>query len=435
MKRISMILFLSLIALGLSGQEIGGMGGEESDREGEIFTEDIPNPGFTEEKSSVYGYLVDYLAVSLPGEGEESDVGNILYLRLKGDFRPENKLSFHAELTYRADLGNQNPYALLSKYGLPGLDQSEFPFEDFNQTVSIDHAYGSLNLGRADIQFGKIPLAWGTGYVFNPTARVAHSSFLDNVTEETPGTFALVPSFALSERLALSGYLAFQDKSHGTTAEPEDGDWDRLPWGLKAQAVAGAFDLSVSFLKEVTPEREAWYAGADFAGAAGNFGVYGEAALNIPYEAGKFSFYGTSWDKLLEACLGFDYTIPGIDLETRFEYYHYGPGATDPDDYDVSEVLSGTKSVQGEEYLFLMLSRVFIDYLKLSTSALINLNDGSFALLPEASYDLLDNFQISAGCPLYFGPEGSEFRGEYEISGNPVDLTVPTFYVKAKLSF
>ena len=44
------------------------------------------------------------------------------------------------------------------------------------------------NLEKIDIQFGRIPIAWGTGYAFNPTAKTHPVSFLDDLSEETPGT-------------------------------------------------------------------------------------------------------------------------------------------------------------------------------------------------------------------------------------------------------
>ena len=153
-----------------------------------------------------------------------------------------------------------------------------------------------VNLGKMDIQFGRIPIGWGTGYAFNPTAN-ASVSFLDDLSEETPGTLGILASYALNDNTALQVYLAFEDKMRAQ--RPEAGEWDRIPFGIKAQKIWGAFDLSLSWIKEVFYRPEAqdyhreYYLGADFAGAVGDFGVYGEASLNVPGMKRRFDFSGT----------------------------------------------------------------------------------------------------------------------------------------------
>lgn len=101
---------------------------------------------------------------------EEAEMGNTLYMRLKGDSEPEDGLHFHFEASYTGSTGNQ--------------------IESF----AVDHLWGAAAIGPLDLQFGKMPIAWGTGYVFNPTARTSSSAFMDTISEETPG----VRKFSLS---------------------------------------------------------------------------------------------------------------------------------------------------------------------------------------------------------------------------------------------
>src|SRR5690606_33267100 len=120
----------------------------------------------------------------------------------------------------------------------------------------------------------------------NPTAKTHPVSFLDDLSEETPGTLGLLSSYALNDRTAVQLYLAFEDKMR--TQRPAAGEWDHIPYGIKVQKIWGTFDLSFSWIKEVFYRPQAndfhreYYLGGDFVGAVGDVGVYGEAVLNLP---------------------------------------------------------------------------------------------------------------------------------------------------------
>jgi hypothetical protein len=400
---------------------------------------------------SLYGYVVNYSAIRLIEDDariHDVDTGNVLYLRLKGDFDPEEALHFHFEASYTGSTGNQNPFALFAGYGLvpPGQEQADFPYQDFMQDLALDHVWGSFAAGPLDLQFGKIPIAWGTAYVFNPSSRVAAGAFMETVSEETPGTIGVVPSIGILPGMALQAYLAFQDKSHSSVAALEAGSLENLPFGIKLQASAGKFDLSTGFIKEVflqgAPVDAAYsryyYLSADFAGAVRNLGVYGEASLRLPGDGTSFSldFGGYDFLDMLEIALGFDYLIPGIELTSRVEYYHHGPGASSKDQYDMGRTLSGELPVQGKDYGFLHLERVLFNYLTLSAGGLWNLNDLSAVLFPGVAYELYANLLISAGAYIFLGEADTEFGGEYGVPPlDQVDLTEPAVFFRLKLSF
>ncbi len=457
-----------------------------------------------EEPFSLYGYMIDYFQASLNYSNQrftKPTFGNALLLRLKGDWRPEKNLRFHMEFSYISNVGNQNPYLLYEKIGISGFSQSDYPMEDYNQHMFFDHVWGMVNIGNFDMQFGKFPIAWGTGYVFNPTARVAFPPFLDMVTEDTPGTMAILPSYALSDRFSLEAYLAFQDKTRKTTAYQEDSDANNLPYGIKLNTIVGSFDMSLSWIKELLyndldyrpmdeilteagmeyirgivanqmmtdlledgdtttvldmfkqgamaelsadlPDhpyyKRSYYVGYDFAGAIWDFGVYGEFAFRTPRDRNdkKFVLENYSFADNVEMCMGFDYTIPGIDVETRFEYYYQGSGAKSKADYNLLTVLSGERLVNARNYGFLFAEKTVRDFHKFSLALFNNLDDGSYAILPGYSYSPYSNFDITVGAFILGGSRGSEFDGRYTLySVKEVDLIENIWpYVRLKLSF
>lgn len=422
-----------------------------------------PGDGYrVPESFAVYGYA----RVSAGGYGFPDPPGPVsgaaLGVRLKADWEPSGSLAFHLEAEYGSAYGGANESARLGHYGIPtflgsvlaalgGPESSPgdlYPYRDFHGALYIDHAYGRANFGPLDLAFGKMPIAWGTAYVFNPTSRAGPAGGLEPSSEETPGVLALAPSLALGGSGSVQAYLAFQERSLRTASTLEEGNWENLPFGVKLQAVIGTFDLSVSFLREVLWEetlagtsafrRRAWL-GLDFAGALGPFGVYGEAALGLP--SSVLSGTGPAdvdVPRDLEVSGGFDWTVPGIRVEVRGEYHYRGSGPARPEEYDPSVLLSGASSVLGRHYLFLYAARTFSDFLTPSLAGLANAVDGSRVLLPRITWEAKENLELEAGAVLPFGPEGSEFDGRRDLSAyglGTVDLTTPSAYVSLKLSF
>jgi len=414
---------------------------------GGAFVPATAQESFYEETFSLYGYVVNFFNANLYADAwtiADTDYGNVLYGRLKGDWNPGERLSFHAEMSYQGSVGNQNVGLIYEEYGVAGADPSIYG------SVQIDHLWGSANLGRFDVQFGKLPIAWGTAYFFNPTARVAVAPFLDTIAEETPGTMGVVPSVSfLDGLLSIQGYVAFEDRSHFPIALQQERGWEYLPFGIKLQGIVGSFDLSASWIKEVAVTqmdgyRRRHYAGLDIVGAVWNFGVYAEAAIELWDEAsGRFSFEDDTLLDLIELSVGFDYFIPFVEIDTRFEYYHYGPGAAQPDDYDVRKLILGDQMVLGQDYALVYLERSFLDYFKITAAGIVNINDSSFIAVPEISGQPFNDLEVGLGAMLCGGAEGSEYNGEFSydafasIIPNPgiLDFTEPAIYLRCKLSF
>jgi hypothetical protein len=386
-----------------------------------------------------FGYAEQELAVRWHDDGSVQ-AGASIDARLKGLWSPNDRLEFIVELDVRGAYGASNPYALYASYGIP----ITLP-EDAHWSADFDHIYGKINMGPLDISIGKQPIAWGSGYAFNPTSRTYSTSLLDSSPEETPGVLAAAASLALSRFLYLSGYLAGQDRSANTAADPAESHPENLPFGAKITGVLGSFDLSASFLRETALrgagyERRA-YAGFDFSGAVGMLGVHGEAALGLPAAAA----WGTGpsdfrLERDLELCTGFDFTFLG-GVETRLEYYYNGSGAGDTEGYEPAALLDGSALVLGRQYGFVYLERIFADYFTVSIASLANIADGSVLLLPELFWDVMPDFSITMRAVIPLGSGGSEFGGLYPYSafGLPypgsMDVMRPGASVAVRLQF
>jgi hypothetical protein len=401
---------------------------------------------FADERMSVYGYATSLASVDfreLPSE--EAELGAIAYVRMKGDFKPQEGLSFHVEAFYDARAGYQNEFIQAADAGLAAPGSPSFV-----SAIGVDQAYGSLVAGAFSLQAGKVPIGWGSAYVFNPTQRVSRPALLDPVADETPGTLAVLPSWSPSDAFRLSAYAAFQDKSHRETVGAADGAIENLPFGARAQTTVGNFDLSACLIKEVDyvenplagagDYRRALFACLDAAGAIWDFGVYCEAALKLPMGDDGLSWEPDGFEPLdaLEVAAGFDYMIPGVDVELRAEYYRVGWGAEDTAGYDPIGLLTGATLLQAKDYLFARLSRSFADYFTLDAGGLANLNDRSAVAMAELSYSAMDNLELKLGGVLPFGPEGSEFEGRYDLTGlgiGLIDVMRSSIYASCKLSF
>jgi hypothetical protein len=405
-----------------------------------------------EERASIYGYAVSFAAVDfreLPSE--EAELGAIAYVRVKGDFKPQDRLSFHVEASFDARTGYQNSFVQAADAGL--LNPADPDAHTFASAIKVDQAYGSVVAGDFSLQAGLVPIGWGSAYVFNPTQRASRLSFLDPVADETPGTFAVLPSWSPADWLRASGYIAFQDKSHRESIAAEDGRIENMPFGARLQTTVGSFDLSACLVKEVDyvanpllgagGYKRALFAGLDAAGAIWDFGVYAEAALRLPMGEDGLSWEpdGFELHDDLEVAAGFDYSFSGLDLELRGEYYHQGSGTSDSARYDPLALLSGERMLQAEDYLFARAEKTFADYWKLSAGGLANLNDKSAVAMAELSYEAMENLVLKLGGALPWGPSGSEFEGRYDLStlGIPglgeIDVMRSSIYASCKVSF
>ncbi len=415
---------------------------------------------------SAYGYVKSSVRLGsnlFSDDGPQSS-GALTTLRLKGDWEPEQLVSAHVELNVETSRGYLNPYGFQEATGLdvvaaagdgptPAALQAENPHENFHTELKVDHAWGLFSTGPLDLKIGRMPLAWGTAYAFNPLDRVNSDQDLGGSEgEETPGSTGLMPSLQLGGPLSLTSYLVYEEKTRSAPAGESGEDFDNYPFGLKLQGYHGGTDWSLVFMKEVlylgdrgssidgpTDTYRRWYyLGGEVFTAWADGGLYTEIACRLPGDNGSIDFsdeYGP--DELIEAVAGVEYTLEG-GTNLRAEYYFHGRGTADSDEYQAAGLLSGELSMLGRDYLFAMVDRTFIDYLDVGLAGLCNLNDGSFALLPEISYALRSNVQLTASGLVPYGRRGSELDGRFELSPGVlpgIDLVEGGMQLEAKISF
>lgn len=349
---------------------------------------------------------------------------------VKGDWVPSDQVRFHAEAAVTGTWGSANRYARLLAENLLPLDQRLYPTENFHLSVEPRQVWAAVPLGPFDVTAGLQPLAWGTGYLFNPTSVVYPPVFPGEDLEEVPSTAALSVSLALPFPVGVSGYLAFEDRLRTPVSEISEGLPARLPFGVKLQAFPAGTDLSLSFFREVSS-----YAagekidriGADAAGFLGPLGWYAEAALMLPESgSGGYDLGAIEPKDHLSACVGGQYTVPGLEVALRAEYGHLGDGAGSKDEYAWAELLQGRRVLLAEDYLFGSAERTFGNEWSAAVGSLVNLTERGVAFIGEFVWSPEPSLELSLSGIAYAGPEGGEMDGKVPIGpGLYADLTRP----------
>lgn len=418
--------------------------------------------GFSEPAVSVYGYVETTAATRFDDAGTEDPAfGGENRTRLKAEWQPQDEITARLEALHTYRTGILNSTLTADELGLtPAGTQAGDPNDDYLSKFELDHAWASVNLGWMDLSLGKMPIAWGSGYVFNPTDHLNAAGSLEGREAETPGTVALAPT-AYIGRWALGGYMALEQTQNSRFALEGGTEPENLPFGVRLRGYVAGFDLAVSAAREVRytgapggeiPDgaggwtddegyRRTHYLGLDTIGTLGDLGVYLEAALRAPQDGNKIDF-GAEYDpeEAVEAAAGLEYTFAdgwsGGGLSLKMEYAHLGAGASSTEDYDLTRLFDGSAITLAEDYLFLYGSQTYIDFLELTLSSLVNLNDGSFALLPEALYSFHQNFEGTLALTLPFGTKGTEFDGRIDGDGfAEVDIAEPEVSISVKASF
>lgn len=370
------------------------------------------------------------LETSAAARTEDGALGLSALSRIALDARPAERASFRAELSLEFDYGALSDFAAIREAGLASTSDLA-PGMDPRRLFAVDQAYASVLAGPVDLRAGIVPIAWGTAYVFNPTARLAAPRAPGEEIEVEPGTPSLEATLALPLGLSLSGYAAFKDRTGSLWPSIEEGKTDMLPWGAKLQYRGDYFDVSVSFLREMpsydSAESLLW-AGADAAGSWGPVDLYAEVAFRTDGDA--------AWVDRVEAATGLAWTVPRIACTVRAEYAYLGTGAWAKEDYDWASLAAGTRATLGRDYLFLMLEREDPGRWALKGGGLVNLDDTSWALAGEASWMPVSVVEVSVFCELYFGEDGSEYDGRFEAApGLVFDATRPMAGVKIRIDF
>lgn len=273
-----------------------------------------------------------------------------------------------------------------------------FTYEDRN---FLDNAYLRLSFPLLDLMVGKQQISLGTGYAFNPTDVFNFKDLMDP-TYEQPGHNALRIDLPLKDGFSLLALYS-----------PES-DWEESGKLLRLKGRWGHFDFSVIGTETewgVTDYEHAFFnlftthkrrlLGGDFVGELLGLGVWGEGAYNF---VGDFEDF---WELLV----GSDYTFDS-ELYLMLEIYHHSLAKSDYRQYDLNDWLRFFYQEQRSltrDQVYWFVQYPATDLLKIGTSALISLSDGSIAFAPTVLYSLYENVELTLIGNVNVGKEGKAY--------------------------
>ena len=327
------------------------------------------------------------------GSSAEIDFGGyykntFLYLSPKrgdGILADVNKLRlrFEADILSNVFVHLEPDYAFLIKpKDIPLIEVSEL------DKVVLDRAWVKVIFPQADLIVGKQRIAWGTGYLWNPT--------------DVFNPFALAFAVAEEERRGIDAMriqipLGIASGVEGVVLT--DKEWNALEKskkGIKARTNIGMYDLSLSY---VALGDEGFQFGFDTAGELFGLGVRSEIAWVNTAEASDY----------FKAIFGWNYTFEnglGIDME----YFYNGLGKKNKADYDWSGFFAGDIYQLGMDYIYFGLNYMIDEITDIRLSFLVNADDSSFMVYPSYSRNIFENVDLSLEALLVGGEEGGEFN-------------------------
>lgn len=280
--------------------------------------------------------------------------------------------------------------------------------DDYVLQQRLFRAFATLYLGGSQLTAGRQRIAWGTGYVWNPTDLLNPTNPIAIERDEKDGVDALyleVPLDALSRlEVALAPVDAFRKTSFALRSTVNLRGYD-------LSLMAGSFQQQRFALRFVVPELTLWQAtpfyrretvvGADFAGYLWGAGFRGEFAYTWqPQSAPKHSY--------ARLVLNLDYNFPG-DVYGMAEFYVNGQGTTDKSQYDLLALLRGDMLNLARHYFALVAGKSLSPLWRADFYGIANLDDGSALAGPAITYSLATNFDVHASAYLFLGGADTEF--------------------------
>ncbi len=381
-------------------------------------------------KSEWFGYFES------EGDGIRVKSADYLFgyhkLRLDFQAQPDTDLKISANLIAKKYWGKRT--MRLSDF-LP--DKVSWPLENNWQifptealsftmadTIFLDNFYLDGYAGNLHFTLGRQQISPGVGYAWNPTDIFNRKDVMDP-TYEQPGVDAIALELPLGASLSLSAIL-----------QPE-ASWDATTRYGKGKLSLSAFDISlvyghfqrylthlewpVIFMGMIEALQNRELLGFSFFTDLAGIGFWAEAARYYNYLADyRFTDFleqnriytdpflaknGDFWQLLI----GADYTSQGslyILLEYLYNGFGIEKGQTNLNHY--LDYLDGKMLTLNQNYLFLSLLYPWGDSVTAGFFSLANLDDQSFLLNPQFTFQYGDNLELSLLLSAGIGDDESE---------------------------
>lgn len=282
---------------------------------------------------------------------------------------------------------------------------------------------------KAYLSAGKILARWGKGYAFSPVNFIGRDKNPSDPDLALEGYWMALADVVYSfpgslKTVAFTGAaLPVNDDVNG-----DFGGEDDQNWAGKAYILWHDTDIDLLVLSEGT--RTASF-GLDFSrNITSNFEIHGEWAHFSDFEKPLIASDGSRTTDMFDAgtwLLGIRYLTPtettfiveyysngqGYTEEEAQDYYDYVGTATDP---ELESLRETSKPYQRpnfmRDYLYLRASQkepFGLLYITPAVTSILNVQDGSFNIIPEVSYTGITNLELRFRLNLLSGDNGSEY--------------------------
>jgi len=263
----------------------------------------------------------------------------------------------------------------------------------------LDRLYVALLPQWGSLRIGRQAITWGNGLVFNPIDLFNPFSPTAIDRDYKVGDDMINAQFGLPDVGDMQLlYVARRDP------DTENVEFDQASTAAKLHVAAGTTEFDVMASRHYK----------DYVAGLGTRGYLKDAAWRAD----------ATWTVLND---GSDYlsVVANIDyswvwFERNFygfiEYFFNGLGKDDYSealrDPDITERLArGELFVLGKNYLSANIQVEIHPLVKLTLSAINNIEDPSGILQPYLTWDILQDLQLTCGANVYYGSKGSEYGG------------------------
>lgn len=320
----------------------------------------------------------------------DSFILNISRLRTKGllDFGSRNHTEIWLDTEVLAgDFLNTLEFQLSEAVQRPtfvDLDWTLKKGKNYRSQQSLFRAFTIFYFGTAGLTLGRQRIAWGTGFVWNPTDLFNPFNPAAIELDEKRGVDAAYLAIPFGSLSRLEAAVAPGRKDLKSSAAA------RLSSNL------GDYDFSL-MAGEFQEDR---VIGGDFSGYIGGAGFRGEFAYTWRDRGSNF----------FRAILNADYSFPH-DFYGFMEFYFNGQGTTRKENYSlfIADLSSGRIFNLAKHYFAASLIKSVTPLLGLNIYGIFNLNDGSSLVGPALTYSLATNLEISTSIYFFNGASDSEF--------------------------